>query len=237
MAAPDATLPPDSLINNEDSIKYWEAAGVDANSMLGGVPAVQGFYGVLRMDLQGSRTFLARLGIGIKNGRHPVVSALEGGAGIGRVTEGLLLKVAEQVDVIEPVVKFTTALQSKPGVRNVFNVGLQDWQPTKEINYDLIWVQWCVGHLTDVQLAEFLVRCQEALNPDGIIVIKENLSTMGSDFFDNRDSSVTREDTKFQSLFAQANLRIIATEMQRGFPENLGRRLLPVRMYALKPKS
>ncbi|KAL7936461.1 alpha-N-methyltransferase NTM1 [Trichoderma chlorosporum] len=237
MSDPNALIPPDSFINKENGIKYWEAASADVNGMLGGVPAVQGFYIVLRMDLQGSRTFLAKLGIGIKNGRHKVASALEGGAGIGRVTEGLLLNVAEQVDVVEPVAKFTAVLQSKTGVRNVFNIGLQDWQPTEDVRYDLIWVQWCLGHLTDMQLVEFLNRCQEALNPDGVIIVKENLSTKGFDFFDEQDSSVTREDVKFRSLFVQANLRIIATEMQRGFPESSARRLLPVRMYALKPKA
>ncbi|KAL7948770.1 alpha-N-methyltransferase NTM1 [Trichoderma barbatum] len=237
MSNPDAPAPPDTFISKEDGIKYWESISADVNGMLGGIPAVQGFYGILRVDLQGSRTFLAKLGVGSKNGRHKVVSALEGGAGIGRVTEGLLLNIAEQVDVIEPVAKFTAALQNKPGVRTVFNIGLQDWRPTEEIRYDLIWVQWCVGHLTDIQLVDFFERCKEALNPDGVIVIKENLSTNGEDIFDEEDSSVTREDTKFQSLFVQANLRIIATDLQRGFPESPALRLLPVRMYALKPKA
>ncbi|UKZ83201.1 hypothetical protein TrVFT333_011006 [Trichoderma virens FT-333] len=214
----DDSAPADSFISKEDGIKYWEGISADVNGMLGGIPAVQGFYGILRMDLQGSRTFLAKLGIGSKNGRHKVINALEGGAGIGRVTEGLLLNIAEQVDVIEPVAKFTAALQSKPGVRNVFNVGLQDWQPTDEVRYDLVWVQWCAGHLTDIQLVEFLGRCREVLSPDGVIILKENMSTRGCDVFDEEDSSVTREDTKFQSLFEQANLRIAATELQRGFP-------------------
>ncbi|KAL7914049.1 alpha-N-methyltransferase NTM1 [Trichoderma velutinum] len=237
MSDADDSTPADSFISKEDGLKYWEGISADVNGMLGGIPAVQGFYSILRTDLQGSRTFLAKLGIGSKNGRHKVINALEGGAGIGRVTEGLLLPIAEQVDVIEPVAKFTEALQTKPGVRTVFNVGLQDWRPTEDVRYDLIWVQWCVGHLTDIQLVEFLVRCQEVLNPEGVIVIKENQSTRGSDVFDDEDSSVTREDAKFQSLFAQANLKIVGTELQRGFPENKTMKLLPVRMYGLKPMA
>lgn len=62
---------------------------------------------------------------------------------IGRVTEGLLLGVSDQVDIIEPVEKFTANLQSKPGVRNIFNVGLEEWCPAGGIQYDLIWIQWC----------------------------------------------------------------------------------------------
>ncbi|KAL6825720.1 alpha-N-methyltransferase NTM1 [Trichoderma sp. SZMC 28015] len=237
MSNPDDSAPADSFISKEDGLKYWEGVSADVNGMLGGIPAVQGFHGILRTDLQGSRTFLAKLGIGSKNGRHKVINALEGGAGIGRVTEGLLLPIAEQVDVVEPVAKFTAALQNKPGVRNVFNVGLQDWRPTEDVRYDLIWVQWCVGHLTDIQLVEFLGRCQEVLSPDGIICLKENQSTKGYDDFDEEDSSVTREDTKFRSIFEQANMKLVATEPQRGLPETGSMRLLPVRMYALKPMA
>lgn len=112
---------------------------------------------------------------------------------IGRVTEGFLLRLAEHVDVVEPIAKFTSKLQSKPGVRNVYNVGLEEWQPTEGITYDLVWLQWCVGHLTDDQLVHFLQRAKMVLTPgSGIIVVKENLSTSDADLFDDEDSSVTR---------------------------------------------
>lgn len=54
-----------------------ECAGVDAdvNGMLGGFPYVS------RVDLQGSRNFLAKFGIGTKDGQRTVAAALEGGAG------------------------------------------------------------------------------------------------------------------------------------------------------------
>lgn len=116
------------------------------------------------------------------------------GCRIGRVTEGLLLDgIAQQVDVIEPIAKFTAVLEGKPGVRNIFSMGLEDWQPSEHIRYDLIWIQWCVGQLTDEQLVRFLERCQTALDPDtGVIVVKDNNSTSGEDVFDEVDSSVTR---------------------------------------------
>ncbi|KAB5560307.1 alpha-N-methyltransferase NTM1 [Coniochaeta sp. 2T2.1] len=200
--------------------KYWEGINADIDGMLGGVPSVTGFSHVSKVDLQGSRSFLAKLGIGRKNGRRKVANALEGGAGIGRVTKGLLLEVADEVDVIEPVAKFVKPLQDVTGVRNVFNVGLEDWYPAERTFYNLIWIQW------------------SALDPDGgIIVVKDNLSTSGSDAFDDVDGDVTREDSKFLSLFEEAGLRIIRTETQKGFAHGLSRQLLPVRSYALKPKA
>uniref|UniRef100_A0A8H7NEG1 Alpha N-terminal protein methyltransferase 1 n=1 Tax=Bionectria ochroleuca TaxID=29856 RepID=A0A8H7NEG1_BIOOC len=123
--------PADQMINSQAGTKYWQEADASDNGMLGGVLGVAGFASVSRIDLQGSRTFLARLGIGAKRGRNLVATALDAGAGIGRITEGLLLHVAEQVDIIEPVSKFTDPLKDKAGVRHIFNVGLQAWHPPR----------------------------------------------------------------------------------------------------------
>ena len=54
--------------------------------------------------------------------------------------------MAEQVDVIEPVAKFTEGLERRLGVGSVFNVGLEEWTPLDGAAYDLVWTQWCVGH-------------------------------------------------------------------------------------------
>ena len=104
------------------------------------------------------------------------------------------------MDIIEPTIKFTDQLKDTPGIGEIYNVGLEEWEPgvDAETKYDLIWIQWCVVHLTDVQLVEFLRRCATALRTDqegkvtGRIVIKENLTTGGKDLFDEVDSSVTR---------------------------------------------
>lgn len=112
---------------------------------------------------------------------------------IGRITEGLLLNVVQEVDVVEPIAKFTQALEKKPGVRRVFNVGLEEWQPNEGDQYDLIWIQWCLGHLKDDQLVHFLERCKSVLAPTGgLLVVKENITSGDSEIFDEQDSAVTR---------------------------------------------
>ncbi|KUI64502.1 Alpha N-terminal protein methyltransferase 1 [Cytospora mali] len=219
---------PDSKINGEDGRSYWQNIDADVNGMLGGFPYVS------KVDLQGSRNFLAKLGIGSKEGLRKISAALEGGAGIGRITEGLLLSIAAEVDIVEPIAKFTEGLAKKSGVRQVFNVGLEEWQPSEGVQYDLIWNQWCVGHLTDEQLVQYLERCKTVLTPgDGLIVVKENTSTSGMDLFDDEDSSVTRTDKKFQEIFKEAGLKLVKAETARGFPKEL----FPVRIYALKPQE
>ncbi|KAL7626302.1 hypothetical protein AAE478_003073 [Parahypoxylon ruwenzoriense] len=231
--AAGAAAGPDSLISPDDGRRYWAGIDADVNGMLGGYP------GVSRIDLRGSRSFLAKLGLGRTKGLKAVGRALEGGAGIGRITQGLLVEMAETVDVVEPIAKFTAALEGRPGVGRIYNVGLEEWRPEPEDTYDLVWNQWCVGHLTDHQLEAYLRRCSGALSKGdngkatGVIVVKENLSTSGEDLFDELDSSVTRQDETFREIFEKAGLRIVKTELQHGFPHEL----YPVRMYALKPKD
>lgn len=54
---------------------FFSDVDADVNGMLGGFPYVS------RIDLQGSRNFLAKFGVGTKPGLKTVGSALEGGAG------------------------------------------------------------------------------------------------------------------------------------------------------------
>jgi protein N-terminal methyltransferase len=146
---------------------------------------------------------------------------------------------SKKVDVVEPVKKFTDGLvggleeEEKHKLGVVVNVGLQDWVPEVGV-YNLIWNQWCLGHLKDDQLVAYLKRCKEGLaqEGEGWIVIKENMSTdlKKKDIYDEEDSSVTRADEKFRRLFIEAGLKIVATELQRGFPKEL----YPVRTYALQ---
>ena len=80
-------------------------------------------------------------------------------------------------------------------------VGCQLLQPTDEIGmgFDVIWCQWCLGHLSDVDLVAFLKRCYDSLNkhPQSLIMVKENICPDHRDgspqvVFDDEDSSLTR---------------------------------------------
>lgn len=103
------------------------------------------------------------------------------------------MQVAQEVDVVEPIAKFTQNLATKTGVRQVFNIGLEEWEPRENDKYDLVWNQWCLGHLTDDQLVRYLERCKQVLTPrDGLIVVKENITSGFVEVFDEQDSAVTR---------------------------------------------
>jgi protein N-terminal methyltransferase len=233
----NAEAPPDSHIDPAASIKYWNSVSPSVNGMLGGFPKIS------RIDLRGSASFLAklrRLSSASSNAASgsKLKLGVDCGAGIGRVTEGFLSNVCEVVDIVEPVESFAKVvgegkLKQDGRVGDIYTVGLEAWEPSK--SYDLIWNQWCVGHLTDSQLVEYLRRCKEAVDSKGWIVVKENLSTDmdGEDIYDDVDSSVTRSDAKFHDLFQLAGLKVVKEEIQAGFSRRLG--LYPVKLYALRP--
>jgi protein N-terminal methyltransferase len=81
MSAQDLDRPSEASPSNPNGIKYWEGVDADVDGMLGGIPSVGGYSAISKVDLQGSRSFLAKLGIGSKNGRRRVANALEAGAG------------------------------------------------------------------------------------------------------------------------------------------------------------
>jgi protein N-terminal methyltransferase len=236
----DNDAPPkaaDAAIDHKAAIEYWSNVSTDNAGVLGGYPQVS------RVDLQGNTTFLAKLRR--KSSKYPpgprIPRVVDCGAGIGRVTGGFLSKIAEVVDIVEPVVQLTKVItegeafreiRDRGGIGTVYNVGLESWTPT--VSYDIIWTQWCLGQLTDSQLIEFFSRAKGYVKEGGWIVVKENMSTDpgGGDIFDEADSSVTRTDAKFRSIFEESGLKIVASEVQRGMPKEL----FPVRSYALQPK-
>ncbi|KAJ5893852.1 Alpha N-terminal protein methyltransferase 1 [Penicillium taxi] len=228
----------DSKINHAASIDYWNSVPSTSSEMLGMLGTYPWY---TRIELQGSKNFLTKVRRLVPNlpssGKFSL--GADCGAGVGRVTEGFLSHVCDVVDAVEPVEKFTQVLQEsklkQDGiVGDIYTVGLENWYPQK--TYDLIWTQWCVGHLTDSQLTDYIVRCRASLTETGIMVFKENLSTdpLNQDMYDDLDSSVTRTDAKFKQIFDAAGMNVIKSEIQTGFPKQF--KLLPVKSYALRPK-
>lgn len=204
----------DAQIDHAAAVAYWSATDATVDGVLGGFPQVS------RVDLQGSRNFLVKLRRKSKQfpPKQQLNRVVDCGAGIGRITDGLLCDIANIVDIVEPVKKFTDQVQSS-NVGKIYNVGLEQWTPEEQ--YDLIWNQWCLSQITDVQVVEYLQRLVPSLTEGGWIVVKENISNdlYGQDIYDDTDSSVTRTDVKFKELFNKADLRLLSTELQRGLPK------------------
>ncbi|XP_066516859.1 N-terminal Xaa-Pro-Lys N-methyltransferase 1 isoform X2 [Hoplias malabaricus] len=196
---------------------YWKAVPPTVDGMLGGYGSIS------NIDINGSKKFLQKF-LGEGKGKTRPGCALDCGAGIGRITKRLLLPLFRTVDLVDVTQEFLDKARSYLGeegkrVENYFCCGLQDFNPLSE-RYDVIWIQWVIGHLTDDHLVEFLRRCRGALRPDGLIVIKDNVACEGV-VPDEVDSSVCRDLKVLHRIVAQAGLSLVHEEQQQNFPEEI----------------
>ncbi|KAE9603266.1 hypothetical protein Lal_00008300 [Lupinus albus] len=217
-----------------DGVTYWEGVDASVDGVLGG------FANVNEPDISCSEDFLKILlseRFSVDNRHQPLV-ALDCGSGIGRVTKNLLIRYFNEVDLLEPVSHFLEAAretlargyQTNSDIHRAVNfycVPLQDFTPDAG-RYDIIWVQWCIGHLTDDDFVSFFNRAKAGLKPGGMFVLKENIARSGF-VLDNEDRSVTRSDSYFKTLFSRCGLHVYKLKDQKGFPEEL----FAVKMYAL----
>lgn len=225
----------DELINYDDAINYWTTVEPSVNGVLGGFGESTS---VPKADVVGSTTFIRKLKTRFSNEPGKLRYGIDFGAGIGRVTRDFLNKVCDKVDLLEPVKPFVDQMkiELQPLIENgkigeIYDIPMQDWQPSELGKYYLIWCQWCCGHLPDEAFLKWMNECKKGLQSDGLLVVKENNTTSDDDVFDPEDSSKTRSDKNFRRLFKEAGWKLIATDLQKGVPKEL----YPIRMYALKP--
>uniref|UniRef100_A0A8C4WC18 N-terminal Xaa-Pro-Lys N-methyltransferase 2 n=1 Tax=Gopherus evgoodei TaxID=1825980 RepID=A0A8C4WC18_9SAUR len=147
------------------------------------------------MDIESSREFLRKFIGG--PGKAGTEHALDCGSGIGRVTKHVLLPVFKSVELVDMMENFLAEAQN-------YLQGKKDRHPQK---YDVIWIQW------------FLIRCQNGLKDNGIVILKDNVAREGC-ILDPLDSS-------------KSGLTILQQERQKGFPEQC----VPVWMLAMQKDS
>ncbi|KAJ0012767.1 hypothetical protein NQD34_017101 [Periophthalmus magnuspinnatus] len=212
----------DDIAKNETSFYsnaegYWKDVPPTVDGMLGGYGSISS------IDINGSKAFLQKY-LGEGEGKTSAGCALDCGAGIGRITKRVLLPLFKTVDLVDVTQEFLDKAKTYLGedckrVGNYFCCGLQDFVPESG-RYDVIWIQWVIGHLTDNHLVEFLQRCKKALRPNGLIVIKDNVSYEGV-VPDEVDSSVCRDLDIVRSLVRRAGLQIIHEEQQMNLPKEI----------------
>jgi len=158
-------------------LEYWKGLPLTVDTVLGGYARVS------PSDVRESATFLESVFPAVLDATAKGLTVADCGAGVGRVTEHLLLRYFHCVDLVEPVQHYLTAAEEKlaplakeadpPRVVRYLCEPLQDWSPGRG-RYDVVWIQWCVGHCTDDDLVALLRRCVDGLKRGGLIVVKEN---------------------------------------------------------------
>lgn len=191
------------------------------------------------MDTRDSNQFLDRLLTLVPGLEFNTVA--DCGAGIGRVSKFLLVPRFQEVHLVEQSPRLLAAapdyigLPAEQAHRVVLvELGLQDFKPAPN-TYDVVWIQWVIGHLHDHDFIRFFRRCAKGLKENGLIVLKDNTITDPSLTFclDLDDNSVARHLEYQKLLFELAGLEVVAEQQQNDFPEEL----YPVFMIALRAKK
>lgn len=197
---------------------YWAATSASNTGMLGGYQAVHA------ADVADSVKFI-QPHWPLENAPR-VTRALDVGAGIGRVSGGLLLELCDTVDLVEGCAKFVEQARedlgwAAPRMERFIVADMQAFEPEPG-RYHLVWIQWCIGQLTDDDLVSFLVRCKAALAPGGLIVIKDNVLDRRSALadgleldsqrflVDEDDKSVIRTRDHLNAVLGRTGLEVLA---------------------------
>eukprot|EP00934_Nitzschia_sp_Nitz4_P005976 Nitzschia sp. Nitz4//scaffold405_size10492//5666//7743//NITZ4_009072-RA/size10492-augustus-gene-0.3-mRNA-1//-1//CDS//3329551115//5966//frame0 len=209
---------------------YEDYCAPTVNGVLGGIGSIS------PIDLEGSRSFVNQVFDKLGDATRSMClsgAAAECGAGIGRVSKGLLLDLCKSSDLIEGSSHLLSAAPDYIGPNasrcRFYCAELQEWQPTSK-KYALIWIQWSAIYLTDKDFCILLRRCAKALIPGGIIILKENTCEESTFVVDVDDASLTRSTAYWRNLIGQAGLAVVLEQQQKDFPDDI----FPVYQWALQ---
>ncbi|CAK0795445.1 unnamed protein product [Prorocentrum cordatum] len=156
----------------EANAAWWDdngyGGGSDEEAMIGD--------GGSEADVEHSLRFLDDLRSRLP--RLQMRTAIDAGAGVGRVTKHVLLRRCEQVLLVEACERWLKQarryLGNKRSQRCRFACArLQEYEPVDRA-VDLVWVQWTLQYLVDAHVVAVLAALRAALGPNGVVVVKEN---------------------------------------------------------------
>lgn len=113
-------------------------------------------------------------------------------------------------------------------VQKFYVSGLESFFPEPN-KYDCIWFQWVLGYLKDNDLIELFKRCKNALKPNGLCIMKDNVSKSKVEY-DEIDNCYTRPRQLYIDIIHKSRMHIILDDKQLNFPSEL----YDVRIIAFK---
>ena len=129
------------------AVDYWDSQEATYDGVLGGYGAVH------PVDSDTSTNMI----VGQKDVISGFGSALDCGAGIGRIGKEVLKPLFAEVDILEPsATQINKAREFFSEGREFYQMGLESFN--YEHKYDCVWLQWCLCYLTDTDLIEFLEK-------------------------------------------------------------------------------
>lgn len=107
--------------------------------------------------------------------------------------------------------------ESKGKISNVYHKGAADFNFEKK--YDIIFGQWFLENLNDLDVLKFIIKAKESLNLNGKLFFKENMSN-------SNGASITEIGQKIRNrkslifLFELCGLKVVMMKISDKYPEN-----------------
>lgn len=158
-------------------------------------------------------------------------NCLDCGAGVGRITKHVLLKRFKHVTLLEANLHWSVRSRAYLGRKRANQCtfindkleNLSNILPVKSV--DLIWFQWCLQYVTDIDAIAILTAAGKGLTSTGLIILKENKPTVGTTGSSRLDRfqmdtpsgtdgrfDITRPAKHHRFLFQKAGLQVVAWE-------------------------
>lgn len=109
-------------------------------------------------------------------------SIIEFAAGMGRITKNVFIKNFKLIDVLEPAAPLAKELEklknseiSEGKINKIYKSGGEVFE--FERKYDMVFGEWFLENMTDLDVVKFLLKAKQGLNAKGRLFFKENLNS------------------------------------------------------------
>lgn len=188
------------------SSNFWKNKTPDINSMCG-------FGALNEEDLLHTKNIFTKL----NNEYDKFHYALDVGAGIGRITFNFLYDICDNIDLLDfnkdflEVAKKTEESNELKKIRNYYDLKIQNFK--FENKYNLIYIQWVLEYIDDVELEKFLIDARNNLEDNGLIIIKENINIDNTEeIIFEEEGSIVRPYKQFEKIFNELNFQIYLSD-------------------------
>lgn len=206
------------------NLSWWESGyggSTDDESMIGDTDG--------EIEAMNGLAFLDR--IIVSSPSLKLNTSFDCGAGVGRITKHVLSKRFKHVTLLEANAHWSVRSRAYLGRKRAnqcqfINDKLENLEkilPSKSV--DLIWFQWCLQYVTDLDAISILAVAGRGLTTNGLIILKENKPTIGTTGSSRLDRfqmdtpngpdgryDITRPAAHHRYLFQQAGLHVILWE-------------------------
>ncbi len=178
-------------------------------------PTHMGVTGLEEEDLQADLAHTSELVSRLIHARRAEASSnvrcLSVCSGIGReAVGGLIPGGCTTIDLLEAqphMIEVAKKSISAQFLGEAYNENAEDHDFNQGLGskYDVVFIGWCVQHIPDKSLITFLSRASAAVNHNGVVIVKDNVSDFADAVYNDDHHFVIRSAAYINALFHQAN--------------------------------